>query len=270
MTEVLAHEVAGSGPPRAAGWGPALLLVHAGIADRRMWDDQMGPFADAGWTVIRADLPGFGQTPTPDRARRPVGDPARPARLPGGGPGGGRRRVAGWPGRGRPRPGRPRTGPGPWSWPGRGWPGTGSRSRPCSSCGTRARAPWSAATTRRRPGWRSTPGSSAWAGTPRRSTPRSAGGSGTCCWWPTSTARPTWRSPTHRPPAASARSPPRPWSSSASTTAPTSTPWPTPWLAASPGPERALLGGTAHLPNMEQPEEFNRVVLAFLAEVDGA
>jgi pimeloyl-ACP methyl ester carboxylesterase len=67
MTEVLAHEVAGSGPPRTPGWGPALLLVHAGIADRRMWDDQMGPFADAGWTVIRADLPGFGETPTPTR-----------------------------------------------------------------------------------------------------------------------------------------------------------------------------------------------------------
>jgi 3-oxoadipate enol-lactonase len=37
-----------------------------------------------------------------------------------------------------------------------------------------------------------------------------------------------------------------------------------------PGAERALLPGTAHLPNMEQPEEFNRVVLEFLAKVDGA
>jgi 3-oxoadipate enol-lactonase len=54
---ILAHEVAGS--------GPALLLVHAGIADRRMWDGQVGPFAGAGWTVIRADLPGFGETPRP-------------------------------------------------------------------------------------------------------------------------------------------------------------------------------------------------------------
>jgi 3-oxoadipate enol-lactonase len=54
---LLAHEVAGS--------GPVLLLVHAGIADRRMWDDQMGPFAGAGWTVIRADLPGAGETPAP-------------------------------------------------------------------------------------------------------------------------------------------------------------------------------------------------------------
>jgi len=64
---ILAHEVAGSGPARTAGWGPALLLVHAGIADRRMWDEQMGPFADAGWTVIRADLPGFGETAPPAR-----------------------------------------------------------------------------------------------------------------------------------------------------------------------------------------------------------
>jgi 3-oxoadipate enol-lactonase len=55
---ILAHEVAGS--------GPTVLLVHAGIADRRMWDDQVGAFAGAGWTVIRPDLPGFGETPPPD------------------------------------------------------------------------------------------------------------------------------------------------------------------------------------------------------------
>ena len=55
----LAYELVGSGP------GPTLLLVHAGIADRRMWDDQVDPFAEAGWTVVRADLPGFGETPPP-------------------------------------------------------------------------------------------------------------------------------------------------------------------------------------------------------------
>jgi 3-oxoadipate enol-lactonase len=54
----LAHEVAGA--------GPAVLLVHAGIADRRMWDGQVGPLAEAGWRVIRPDLPGFGETPRPD------------------------------------------------------------------------------------------------------------------------------------------------------------------------------------------------------------
>jgi hypothetical protein len=35
----LAYELVGSGP------GPTLLLVHAGIADRRMLDDQVDPFA---------------------------------------------------------------------------------------------------------------------------------------------------------------------------------------------------------------------------------
>jgi 3-oxoadipate enol-lactonase len=67
VTGLLAHEVTGSGPARAAGLGPSLLLVHAGIADRRMWDDQVGAFAAAGWTVIRPDLPGFGETPPPAR-----------------------------------------------------------------------------------------------------------------------------------------------------------------------------------------------------------
>jgi 3-oxoadipate enol-lactonase len=62
---VTAYDVTGSGA--TAGPGPALLLVHAGIADRRMWDDQVEPFADAGWTVVRADLPGFGETPPPAR-----------------------------------------------------------------------------------------------------------------------------------------------------------------------------------------------------------
>jgi pimeloyl-ACP methyl ester carboxylesterase len=60
---MLAHDVTGSGPARGAGWGPTVLLVHAGIADRGMWDDQVGPLAEAGWTVVRADLPGFGETP---------------------------------------------------------------------------------------------------------------------------------------------------------------------------------------------------------------
>ena len=61
---VVAHDV--TGPGGSVGPGP-VLLVHAGIADRRMWDDQLEPFADAGWTVVRADLPGFGETPPPAR-----------------------------------------------------------------------------------------------------------------------------------------------------------------------------------------------------------
>lgn len=44
-----------------AGAGPALVLVHAGIADRTLWDDQFAALA-AHFRVIRLDLRGFGQT----------------------------------------------------------------------------------------------------------------------------------------------------------------------------------------------------------------
>jgi 2-hydroxy-6-oxonona-2,4-dienedioate hydrolase len=47
------YEVAGEGEP--------LVLVHAGIADSRMWDDQVAPFASR-YRVIRYDLRGFGRT----------------------------------------------------------------------------------------------------------------------------------------------------------------------------------------------------------------
>lgn len=44
------------------GKGPAVVLVHAGIADSRMWEPQLRPFAKA-HTVVRVDLPGFGKSP---------------------------------------------------------------------------------------------------------------------------------------------------------------------------------------------------------------
>lgn len=48
------YEVCGTGQP--------ILLLHAGIADCRMWDEQVGPLSrDA--MVIRCDLRGFGRTP---------------------------------------------------------------------------------------------------------------------------------------------------------------------------------------------------------------
>ncbi len=46
------------------GEGPALVLVHAGIADLRMWDDQMADFSRH-FTVIRYDVRGWGQTTCP-------------------------------------------------------------------------------------------------------------------------------------------------------------------------------------------------------------
>lgn len=46
------------------GSGPTLLLVHAGVADRRMWDAVARALAPA-WRVVRPDLRGFGDTPLP-------------------------------------------------------------------------------------------------------------------------------------------------------------------------------------------------------------
>jgi 3-oxoadipate enol-lactonase len=44
------------------GKGPAVVLIHAGIADSRMWEPQLRPFAKT-HAVIRVDLPGFGKSP---------------------------------------------------------------------------------------------------------------------------------------------------------------------------------------------------------------
>jgi 3-oxoadipate enol-lactonase len=44
-----------------AGTGPALVLVHAGVADCRMWDEQFEVFAER-YRVIRYDTRGFGKT----------------------------------------------------------------------------------------------------------------------------------------------------------------------------------------------------------------
>jgi pimeloyl-ACP methyl ester carboxylesterase len=56
-------------PHDDVGAGPAVLLLHAGIADRTMWAEHLGPIADAGHRVVAMDLPGFGDAaPSPDRA----------------------------------------------------------------------------------------------------------------------------------------------------------------------------------------------------------
>lgn len=52
----LYYEVAGTGHP--------LTLIHAGIADHRMWDDQFAAFATR-YRVIRYDLRGFGESSLP-------------------------------------------------------------------------------------------------------------------------------------------------------------------------------------------------------------
>jgi len=47
-----------------AGSGPAVILIHSGITDARMWDDQWAAFA-AHHRVIRYDLRGFGRSTIP-------------------------------------------------------------------------------------------------------------------------------------------------------------------------------------------------------------
>jgi 3-oxoadipate enol-lactonase len=48
----------------AAGEGPAVVLVHAGICDSRMWEPQWASFPRSHRTV-RYDLRGFGRSPIP-------------------------------------------------------------------------------------------------------------------------------------------------------------------------------------------------------------
>ena len=226
---ILAHEVAGS--------GPALLLVHAGIADRRMWDDQVGPFAGAGWTVIRADLPGFHETPRPETrvalwaTLRDLLDHLGVERaVVAGASLGGRAAVD----LTLAAPERVRA----LVLVGSGLAGHRFAEPALFELWDRSEGALERGDHEEAAGPRSTPGWWAWTAVPTPSTPRSGGGSGRCCWPPTPTARPTWRSPTPRRPRGSARSPSPPWWWSASTTGLTSTPWPPPSPAASPVPSR--------------------------------
>jgi 3-oxoadipate enol-lactonase len=54
----LAHDVAGD--------GPAVVLLHSTVVDRRMWDAQVSALTAAGRRAIRCDFRGFGETPLPD------------------------------------------------------------------------------------------------------------------------------------------------------------------------------------------------------------
>ncbi|MGW0464231.1 alpha/beta fold hydrolase [Streptomyces sp. NPDC003027] len=52
----LSHDLAGEGPS-------AVVLLHSGVCDRRMWDAQFKVLADAGHRVVRCDFRGFGESP---------------------------------------------------------------------------------------------------------------------------------------------------------------------------------------------------------------
>jgi pimeloyl-ACP methyl ester carboxylesterase len=48
------------------GDGPAVTLLHPGVWDLRVWDDDVGPLLGAGYRVIRYDLRGYGGSSRPE------------------------------------------------------------------------------------------------------------------------------------------------------------------------------------------------------------
>ncbi|MFF4317301.1 alpha/beta fold hydrolase [Streptomyces sp. NPDC001568] len=65
---ILSHDV--TGPVDA----PAVVLLHSSVCDRRMWDPQWGPLAEAGFRVVRADFRTCGQSPAADAPYSDHGD----------------------------------------------------------------------------------------------------------------------------------------------------------------------------------------------------
>ena len=61
FTELGAAKLAGE----QAGEGPPLIFLHAGVADRRMWQPQMAELSES-FRTIAYDRRGFGQTETAD------------------------------------------------------------------------------------------------------------------------------------------------------------------------------------------------------------
>jgi 3-oxoadipate enol-lactonase len=57
-----------------AGTGPAVLLLHSTVCDRRMWDPQVPALIDAGYRAVRCDLPGYGDSEVPDGPFDQAGD----------------------------------------------------------------------------------------------------------------------------------------------------------------------------------------------------
>ncbi len=61
-------------PYDEAGSGPAVILLHAGVADRSMWADTLPVLADAGFRAVAVDLPGFGDAPVAPGPQAPWND----------------------------------------------------------------------------------------------------------------------------------------------------------------------------------------------------
>jgi 3-oxoadipate enol-lactonase len=57
-----------------AGEGPAVVLIHSCLVDRRQWDDQMRSFPAVGYRTIRYDIRGFGRSTRPEAKWSPDAD----------------------------------------------------------------------------------------------------------------------------------------------------------------------------------------------------
>jgi pimeloyl-ACP methyl ester carboxylesterase len=64
-------------PRDELGDGPAVVLLHAGLADRTMWTEHLKPLADAGFRALAVDLPGFGEAAVPPGEQAPWADVLR-------------------------------------------------------------------------------------------------------------------------------------------------------------------------------------------------
>lgn len=59
---------------RQLGEGLPVVFLHAGVCDKRMWQDQMAMVAEEGWQAIAYDRRGYGESEAPDEAFSHVDD----------------------------------------------------------------------------------------------------------------------------------------------------------------------------------------------------
>ena len=68
-------------PHDERGVGEAVVLLHAGVADRTMWREYLDRLPEAGYRGIALDLPGFGEAPASPGAQAPWEDVLRTLRA---------------------------------------------------------------------------------------------------------------------------------------------------------------------------------------------
>lgn len=61
-------------PHDEVGAGPAVVLLHAGVADRTMWSEHLPSLGDAGFRAVAPDLPGFGEATVAEGEQAPWTD----------------------------------------------------------------------------------------------------------------------------------------------------------------------------------------------------